>query len=344
MTKDKKSKNKKQSRKLFRKLVVLIILILIFKNPVLEFLDIKVYEGNDVPFVVEQGEGAGAVADRLEEMGIIDSSVAFSLKYKLGASSYDNIYYGQRTIKNGMSLDDILTLITTPVSSGTFSMTIPEGYSIEMIANMLAKDGVCSHDEFISAVESDQYDYKFLKYLPDSGYRYKLEGFLFPNTYEFFNGVSATEIVDTLLATFEREYDKNFDSYDNIFEIVTKASIVEREAVLDSERAKIAGVINNRIESDMLLQIDATVVYAKSAGLYDMTQVTYEDLEVVSPYNTYKNKGLTPGPICNPGIDSIVAAANPESHSYLFYHTDEKKKDGSHIFTETFDDHVSTMN
>lgn len=344
MTKEKSSKKKRSNKKFFRLLVVLIILFFVFKNPVMEFLDVKVYEGEDVMFVVEQGEGAGSIADRLEEMGVISSSFAFSLKYKLGSDSYDNIYYGQRTIKTGMSFDDILTLITTPVSSGTFTITIPEGYSVEMIANMLADDGVCSHDEFIAAVESDEYDYKFLKYIPDSGFKYKLEGFLFPNTYEFYNGASANEIVDTLLGTFEREYDSKFSSYDNIFEVVTKASIVEREAVLDSERAKIAGVINNRIASDMLLQIDATVVYAKSAGLYDMTQVTYNDLEVSSPYNTYKNKGLTPGPICNPGIESIVAAANPESHSYLFYHTDEKKKDGSHIFTETFDDHVSTMN
>ncbi len=337
-------KEKKSGKRTVGLLIVLVILFFAFKNPVMEFLDIKVYEGEDVVFSVNQGEGASSVADRLQEMGIIDSSFAFSLKYKLGGSSYDGIYYGERTIKNGMSLNDIIILVTTPVSADTLTVTIPEGYSIEMIANMLSEDGICTYDEFISAVQNENYDYKFIKHIPDGNYKYKLEGFLFPDTYEFFKGVSAKEIIDTLLSTFQREYDKNFSSYDNIFEIVTKASIVEREAVLDSERAKIAGVINNRIKNDMLLQIDATVVYAKSAGLYDMTQVTYKDLEVVSPYNTYKNTGLTPGPICNPGIESVVAAANPESHSCLFYHTDEEKKDGSHIFTETFDDHVSTMN
>ena len=108
-------------------------------------------------------------------------------------------------------------------------------------------------------------------------------------------------------------------------------------------RPKIAGVIYNRLNDSMLLQVDATVVYAKSNGRYDMTSVSYDDLKVDSPYNTYKNKGLTPGPICNPGINSIIAAATPESHNYLFYHTDENKKDGSHIFTENFDDHVATM-
>ena len=102
----------------------------------------------------------------------------------------------------------------------------------------------------------------------------------------------------------------------------------------------IAGVIENRLNLDMPLQIDASVVYAISGGMYDVERVLYKDLEVDSGYNTYKNKGLPTGPICNPGIKSIYAAMNPQKHQYLFYHTDTTKNDGSHIFSKTYEEHT----
>lgn len=328
-------------------LVILILLIVVVVKAVSfvpEFLSLSEYDGEDVTFVVDMGASASQVASDLEDEGILKSKYTFIIKYKLSAPDYGGIYYGEHLITSGMTLDDIIKAITSPANgAGTVTLSVPEGYSIEMIASRAAEAGLCTYDEFIGAV-GDEYDYEFIKHIPDADYKYKLEGFLFPSTYEFFAGAGAHQVIDKMLSAFQQEYDKYFSSYDNMFTVVTTASIVEREAVLDSERATIAGVINNRIDSDMLLQVDATVVYAKSAGLYDMTQVTYADLEVDSPYNTYKRKGLTPGPICNPGIKSIIAAANPEKHEWLFYHTDEVKKDGSHIFTKTFDDHVSTMN
>ena len=125
---------------------------------------------------------------------------------------------------------------------------------------------------------------------------------------------------------------------------MTVASLIEREATLSSERPLVSGVIYNRLKIDMLLQIDASVIYGKTLGKYDMEVVLNKDLEDASAYNVYKNKGLPPGPICNPGRESIDAAANPASHDYLYYHTDTKKNDGSHIFTKTFDEHLETMN
>ena len=130
----------------------------------------------------------------------------------------------------------------------------------------------------------------------------------------------------------------------SVYETVTLASLVEREAKLDSERATIAGVIENRLADGMRLQIDAAVIYAISDGLYDVDRVLYRDLEVDSPYNVYRNYGLPVGPICSPGLSSLEAAMNPEEHSYMYYHTDEAKGDGSHIFTESFSEHKDTMN
>ena len=124
---------------------------------------------------------------------------------------------------------------------------------------------------------------------------------------------------------------------------MTRASVIEKEVKLASERATVSGVISNRIEKGMLLEIDACVLYPLTDGLYDKYRVLYADLEIDSLYNTYKYQGLPIGPISNPGIASIEAALNPEEHEWLYYHTDEGKKDGSHIFTKTFEEHVKTM-
>ena len=149
--------------------------------------------------------------------------------------------------------------------------------------------------------------------------------------------------MEAVLCAFEKNVNIPKDKELDYYELLTLASIVEREAKIDNERAKIAGVFMNRLKIDMPLQACATVIYAKSEGAYDMDVVLYTDLEVDSPYNTYKNSGLPAGPICNPGIKAIEATINPESHSYLYYHTDETKKDGSHIFTETYQEHSQTQ-
>ena len=129
------------------------------------------------------------------------------------------------------------------------------------------------------------------------------------------------------------------------YEIVTLASVVEREAKVDAEYAKISGVIYNRLDKKMKLQIDATVLYPLTKGKYkkyNKKRTLYKDLEVDSPYNTYKNQGLPAGPICNPGINALKAAVSPQKHSYLYYHTDKTGK-GTHIFSETFSQHEESL-
>ena len=128
----------------------------------------------------------------------------------------------------------------------------------------------------------------------------------------------------------------------NSFQVLTLAAMVEREAKLDSERPKIAGVLNNRLNQNMLLQIDSTVLYPLTNGLYNKEVVTYDDLEVDSPYNTYKYSGMPVGPICNPGLACIKAVLQPEEHNYLYYHVINEET-GEHIFTETLEEHEETM-
>ena len=123
-------------------------------------------------------------------------------------------------------------------------------------------------------------------------------------------------------------------------DIIILASLIEREAKVSRERTIISGVLQNRIEKNMPLQIDASVIYAVSDGLYDMDKVLYKHLEYESPYNTYYVSTLPVGAICNPGIASIKAAMQPDSHNYLYYNTDEKKNVGSHVFNETLSQHT----
>ncbi len=337
----------KKARKYITLITFLIFVFLVISALGLigEFLSITKYQGETIVFHIDEGSYASEVADELEELKVIKSKYTFLVRHKLLPDSKSSVYHGDHIIRKGMSLGDVLKEVTSmPEKNDTITLSIPEGYSAEMIALKAEEAGLCTYNEFIEAMKDDDFDYEFIKHIPDGEYKYKLEGFLFPNTYEFFKDDGAHKIIDKMLSTFEREYKAHFSDYDNMFRLVTIASIVEREAVIDEERPTIAGVIENRLKKDMLLQVDATVVYAKSLGRYDMTKVTYKDLEVSSPYNTYKNKGLTPGPICNAGLKSLLAAAKPESHDWLFYHTDENKADGSHIFTKSFDDHVATMN
>lgn len=321
--------------KLMKKSLSLIAVIII-----IIFIASSFGGGKDVSVTIEQGQSLMQIAETLKENDVVVSKYLFVLKAKLSGNTA-NLKYGEFTLNSDMSYDEIIEKLTTEgAKKASVTLTIPEGYSAEMIGAKCEEAGLCTKDEFLNAL-TDDYGYDFLKKIPKKDVKYALQGFLFPSTYEMYADSSAHDIIDTLLSEFEKQYP---EGYDNIFDVITRASLIERETKLDSERKTISGVINNRIKKGMLLQIDASVVYAITDGMYDVDTVYYRDLETTSKYNTYKYAGLPVGPICNPGLESIEAALNPEGHEYLYYHTDEVKKDGSHIFTKTFDEHTSTMN
>lgn len=288
---------------------------------------------------IDKGTSTAQIASILKDKGVISSELAFLLRVNL-SDFRGRLRYGSFEFTPEDSYNDIIKkLALDGEKRKTVTVTIPEGYSVEKIIQRLTDSGLSNTKELKSALD-DEYDFEFLKKIDFSKECiHKLEGFLFPSTYEFFSDNTAHEIIETMLGEFKKQYDALNNSYTDIYEIITKASIIEREAKLDSERKKIAGVIENRLDEGMLLQIDATVIYAVSEGRYDVYKVLYDDLDIDSPYNTYKYKGLPAGPISNPGIASIKAALSPESHNYLYYRTDEDKRDGSHIFTQTFNEH-----
>lgn len=323
----------------------IIILALIFIAPYYsELTRKKSKSGTDVTITIEQGASAQEIAQVLKENGLIKSEKIFLFRAKMSDDG-DKMNYGTFVLNTGMCIPDIIeTLANTAYQKESVTFAVPEGYSVEQIAARAESLSLCTAEEFLAAL-SDEYEYSFLKDIPEGAdVKYALQGFLFPKTYEFFTDASPHDMVDTMLSQFEKEYKSVEGSLKlSFYETITLASLIEREALLDEERPRIAGVLYNRLNKGMRLQIDASVVYAITDGAYDVNRVMYSDLEIDSPYNTYKVSGLPSGPICNPGLVSINAAINPESHNYLYYHTDTKKNDGSHIFTETYEEHLSTM-
>lgn len=223
------------------------------------------------------------------------------------------------------------------------TVMIPEGYSIDMMAKRLEDQGVFKADDFIKAVENtDQYKNAFIKDIPSKkGTKYKLEGYLYPDTYKIYKSSKPEDLIQKMLDNFDQKYSalaKDYKGKHSMAEIMTIASMIEREAKVESERPVIAGVIENRLAKKMKLQIDPTVLYTTTNGLYNAKKVYYKDLKVKTVYNTYVIKGLPAGPICNPSQTAISAAMNPKKHDYLYYRTDGSKK-GTHVFTKTFNEH-----
>ncbi len=297
-----------------------------------------------VKVTIPQGASEKEIATILKENGVIDYEITFRLK--MTNSPYrGRLNYGEFDLKKKMSLNELIKALAKPSIAEGIKITIPEGYSAEMIAQRCDELGIVSSEDFLKELKEGNFDsHAFIKDIPDrEGVKYKLQGYLFPSTYIFEKNANAHDVIDTMICEFEKQLGTVGKIPENmtVDEIVIRASLIEREAKLDSERVTISGVIQNRLDADMILQIDAAVVYAITDGRYDVTQVLYSDLEIDSPYNLYKHKGLPVGAICNPGIKSIRAAIIPEEHDYLYYHTDTVKNDGSHIFSETFAEHTN---
>lgn len=292
---------------------------------------------------IEEGSDTMEIAHKLKKSGVIRSEAAFLVRLK--TSSYaGKLQYGTYEIKKGTSMDRLFQILATQgAKKNTVNLTVPEGYTVEMIGERLEKLGVCSKEDFLeAAITKEGYPFEWLSEVKDKeGRKYILQGYLYPDTYNIYKTATAKEIVTIMLQNFEKHY-AEIETTKSLDRIVTEASLIERETGVDSERATIAGVIENRIAKNMRLQVDATVLYPLTDGMYNKKSVTYKDLKIESSYNTYQKKGLPVGPICNPSIKSMEAAANPEKHEYLYYHT--KSKDSKeHNFYKTYDEHIDSQ-
>ena len=310
--------------------------------------DISRPAGDDrtpVVFVVEPGDTAGDIALRLKRLSLIGDAELFRLLARY--HKVDNkLEAGRYELRASMAMEEIIEALQHGRLE-EIAVTIPEGWRAEQIAEMLAEEVGVDDEEFLSLVQGGPFDYEFLQERPPGA---TLDGFLFPDTYLLPVQPTALDIIERMLTDFDRRFTAEMrqaavEQEMTIYQVVTLASIVEREAVVAEERPIIAGVFLNRLEEGMNLDSCPTVQYAlgyqEDADQWWKTPVTLEEFDRVnSPYNTYLHRGLPPGPICNPGLASIQAVLEPEESDYLYFLA---KGDGSHAFAKTFEEHLQNQ-
>lgn len=308
-------------------------------------------DANPVLFTIEQDETTDSVGERLRDLGLIRSTTYFKAKVRLRGTD-SQLKAGSYTLYAGMSVDEILDTITvvsggrgTPVAAGYVQFRTQEGWRTEQIAQLLLDQGLIKDkEEFYAALNDPDFNrYEFLSSRPSWA---TLEGFLFPDTYRVPENTPPKDVINQMLQDFNLrvppDMRQNLPPGFNFYQVMTVASIVEREAAVDEERAIIASVYYNRLRQTppLPLQADPTAQYAIGHEGNWWPELKPDDLKNQSRYNTYLHPGLPPGPICNPSLKSIEAAINPAQTDYLYF---VAKGDGTHAFARTYDEHLANI-
>lgn len=295
---------------------------------------------------IQDEKNFGKVADQLKDNDIINYKFLFRLFATFSGKAND-IVPGQYKLDTSMDYSAILNnLSSSSASRMTTTVTIPEGYSMAQIFQLLETKGVSTVEKLEDMAANHDYDFSFLQDIP-MGEATRLEGYLFPDTYTFYLGEDPKYVINKMLVNFDAKVtdairQQIWDQGKSIGEILNVASMIEKETD-GTDRATIASVIYNRLNNPSggtqgYLQIDATIQYVLPEGEI----VSEEDYATVqSPYNTYLNKGLPPGPISNPGMESIMAAINPESTNYYYYALGDDKV---HHFFTSYSEHQAFLN
>ncbi|MEA2086671.1 MAG: endolytic transglycosylase MltG [Candidatus Caldatribacteriota bacterium] len=273
---------------------------------------------------VPYGTNAKEIVDILEKNEIIrKNNYSFRILTKL-LKLEDQLKYGEYDLSPSMNMLQILDkLVKGRVI--TYKITIPEGYSCNKIAELLEKNEIAEKEAFLELIKDKEKS---------------LEGYLFPDTYEIPKKYGAEKMVKAMLSNFNHVAEENKFKEKakeigfSLDEIIILASIIEKEAKFSEEKSKVSAVFHNRLKTGMKLQSCATIQYILEKAKERLDE---NDLKIESPYNTYLNKGLPPGPICNPGLDSIIAALEPEEGDYLYFVLGEN---GRHIFSKTYQEHL----
>ncbi|MBS5883373.1 MAG: endolytic transglycosylase MltG [Clostridium sp.] len=321
---------------------IIIILILIISCFVLfkRVLNKPLNTSEDIVINVQEGDSFYSIINTLSKENKIKNLSLIKLFVKISRKNID-VKPGEYVLQKDLNVNELINTLTSESSLNIVKFTVPEGYTIDDISEKLEKEGICSKEDFIKAIK----EYELPSFVNiNSEKRYNLEGYLFPDTYLIKVGETPKEIITKMVARFKEMLNEAIKEVnttvkdEDIETVVTIASMIEKEARIDSERPVIASVIVNRLNIDMMLQIDATVIYALGEHV---DTVLYSHLETNSPYNTYKNYGLPVGPISNPGLESIKAALKPEQTDYLFY---VLQNDKTHYFTNNYEDFIKKQN
>ena len=302
-------------------------------------------EPNTVTVTISKDDSFSDVTDMLKENGLIEYKALFNL-FATFTGGKDDVVAGTFTLNTDMDYRALLNgMSANSATKATIRVTIPEGYTLDQIFALLEERGVASVEELQDMAANHDYAFSFLRDLPLGDY-HRLEGYLYPDTYEFTTPERPLYVINKMLVQFDAQLKDEmrqeiWDSGRSIHEIVIVASMIEKETD-GSDRADIASVIYNRLNNpnssagtNGYLQIDATLAYINGGQV-----PTDADRSIDSPYNTYLYPGLPPGPIANPGLESIQAAMNPADTSYYYYALGD---DNTHHFFRTYSEMQSFM-
>ncbi len=340
---DYKIKNKKETPFFVKILIILAISVLLayfILASLVDFMGITFNNDKTFEIDVKSGYSTAQIANELKEKGAINSTFLFRIYSKIKGA--DGKYqYGVYEIKDSQSYNSIINTLKQPGETGeVVTVTIPEGYSVKKIASLLNEKGVCSEEEFIDAVKSAEYEYDFMKYIPTQSVYYRFEGYLYPDTYQFFansdgqSGEScAKKAVKKMLDQMQNILNDDFIAKTevkgySVHEVLTMASIIELEASgYPNDMAKVSQVFYNRLNwKDQPAMLGSTP--------------TSEYID--SRYDTNKHEGLPPGPLCSPSKAAIEAALNPDtSVKEDYFVTDKNMK---FYYTSSFDEHNDLIN
>ncbi len=362
------SAKKKNSAAIFGYIVFVLAVSVIFSVTFINFAnDIYAFvkEDTEVTVTIPENAKLSQVAHILHENKIINHPVVFKSyarkKFRNNQYLSGKFRAGKYDLNPMMNYDTIISTISmyTNKAHEEVRITIPEGLTLIETIDLLCKNGIGEKEKYLDVVENYDYDYKFLKMLEENGISddrtYRLEGYLFPDTYDFFTDESEVSVIDKFLKNFDNKFEEAY--YERceqlkitVDQAVIIASIIEKEAKYTKDLSGISSVIHNRLfrssyyssvldpgSSVLTLDSNATVQYALAERKEHLSK---EDLNIDSPYNTHTHSGFTPGPIANPGIETIHAALYPDSTNYYFFFS---TSDGNTVFSRTASEHNSAI-
>jgi len=314
--------------------IILVFLVIILASLIVFWWQIRTPlnpTGETKIFKVSKGDSAKVIAENLKDTGLIKNPFLFRLYIFLALGQY-SLKPGEYELSSKMPIRDIGdTLVLGGVNE--VIITIPEGFSLKQVEDRLVGAGLAKRDELMN--------YKFSKDVPpilsDKPKSVSLEGYLFPDTYRFFKDATLSDVISKMIDNLSNKLTPDLktaikNSSYSTYEILTMASLIEKEIPKDSDRSIVAGILWKRLKAGVPLQVDATLVYITGHNeLYEA------DRKINSPYNTYLYRGLPKGPIANPGLSTIKAAIFPETSPYWYYLS---TKDNTTIFSKTLEEHL----
>ena len=308
-----------------------------------------------VDVTIPAGASTLEIATILKKESVINNDYAFRIYVKLKKES--GFKEGTYTLNSNMGYDDIISILKNPAKNKLLvHVTIPEGKTMQQIGLILEKAGVCTQQEFLTDVETQLGGYKFANdaLIPKNkeGRFYRYEGYLFPDTYDMYQGSTGKSAAQKMFTNFDKKFDATLSARAveigmTTDEVITLASIIQAEAGNIKEMSKVSSVFHNRLTNGVkengnrkLLQSDVTIFYGKRDITTALQQLSQADTKIASAYNTYINEGLPPGPICNPGLDAINAALSLEPSNNYYFVSDPN---GVYYYAETYTIHQANV-